>query len=297
MLGTTLDRIRTHVEALADEDGEYLVRCGRTGDRPVPVSGLRFDGRSTARCAARATEQYRSTLRRYDPRLPHYDLIVTQETGGRAEATRRDDTTAKPPRGATLGGTPERRALVEFCHRVAGAVFETLSTGGYGGVESDVMDAYFELAETIGDPNELCLCLLESMAVELHDRPTDEQATILAGAATRLAPTGRAADSLAGALSTLDAHGLIEGYACTPWSVDLDEGERSVAVRLDGYALTPRDGRLPVLPLTLELARHRSERLPRPVGVATTDDSWRLTFRPAEAVERGGLVSAPIREL
>jgi len=37
--------------------------------------------------------------------------------------------------------TLERRNPVEFCHRVAGAVFETLSDEGYDAVETAVMDA------------------------------------------------------------------------------------------------------------------------------------------------------------
>lgn len=302
MIGTTLDGIRTHVEALASDGGSYFVRCGRTGERPVPITGLRFDGRATARSAARAAQQYRSALRRYDPRLPHHDLIVSQEGDGRTEAARRRGATAETPRqppGSALDGTPERRDLVEFCHRVAGAVFETLSADGYDEVESDVMDAYFGLAETTGDPSELCLCLLESMAAELHGRlHVAEQAEVLADAATRLDPTERAADPVAEALSVLDSHGVIEGYARTPWSVDLDAGERSVAVQVGGYALSPRDGRLPVLPLTLELARHRSGRLPRSVAATTIDSGWRLTFRTAEAdeIDRDGRVSVPIRE-
>jgi len=57
MIGTTLVDIRDHIEALAGADGEYYVACGRTGDRPVPISGLRFEGRATAQSAARAAEQ------------------------------------------------------------------------------------------------------------------------------------------------------------------------------------------------------------------------------------------------
>jgi len=45
------------------------LRCGRAGDRPLPAAGNRFPDRATARAAARATEQYRSALRRYDPQV------------------------------------------------------------------------------------------------------------------------------------------------------------------------------------------------------------------------------------
>jgi len=78
MVGTTLVDSRRRIESLASEDGEYYLVCARTGDRPVPVETLRFRDRLLARAAATLTEQYRARLRRYDPRLPVYDLVVCQ---------------------------------------------------------------------------------------------------------------------------------------------------------------------------------------------------------------------------
>lgn len=190
---------------------------------------------------------------------------------------------------------PERRTLIEFCHRIAGAVFETLAEEGYDDVESAAMDVYFELAEAIDDPDQLCLCLLESVAAELdeHLRPTS-QSEILAGAATRLQPVDEMRDAIVGTLSTLDVHGMIESYARSPWSVAPDGGTRSAVVRVDGYVLSSYDGRLPVLPITVELARHRPTHPPRSVEVATVDDGLRFTFSMADTTDRGGLVRAPI---
>jgi hypothetical protein len=37
MVGRTLREIRGELESLADDGGRYYVRCGRTGERPVPV--------------------------------------------------------------------------------------------------------------------------------------------------------------------------------------------------------------------------------------------------------------------
>ena len=74
-----LVELRTRVEALASPTGEYVLRCRRLGDRPVPAAGLRFESRPAARVAARITEQYRAALRRYDPTLPRYDVVVHQE--------------------------------------------------------------------------------------------------------------------------------------------------------------------------------------------------------------------------
>jgi len=78
MTRATLAELRSRVEALASDDGEYYLVCGRTGERPVPVAELRFDDRVAAREAARAAKRYRNALRRYDPRVPRYDLIACQ---------------------------------------------------------------------------------------------------------------------------------------------------------------------------------------------------------------------------
>ncbi len=194
MVGTTLVEIREHIEALASDDGDYYLACARTGERPVPAAGMRFDGRAAARNAAQATEHYRAALRRYDPRLPCYDVIVREDAGPRATTNGTTDRAGDgpPTRGSNAAGRAaetDRRSLVEFCHRVAAAVFESLSDAGHRAVESVVMDAYFELAERVDDPDDLCLCLLESVATELAARlSAAEQADVIARAASLLAP-------------------------------------------------------------------------------------------------------------
>ena len=303
MIGPTLIDIREHIEGLATEDGKYYVVCGRTGDRPVPAAGSRFADRTTARVAARATEQYRSALRRYDPQVPYYDLIVCEEMARDATVTQpRESETNTPQRRLsepviTNSTTPDRRDLVEFCHCVAGAVFETLSEGGYAGVESAVMDAYFELAEAVDDPDELCLCLLESLASELDERlsPAD-QAEVLADAASRLASPTDDTNPLDATLAALEQRGLIESYTRSPYSIDLDGGAGSVVIQIAGYVLSAHDDRLPVLPVTLELCRHQTDHPPQSVRVATVDGGWQLTFALADTGEQTGLVSAPIDE-
>lgn len=79
MIETTLVDLREQIEALSNEGGEFYLICGRTGSQPVPTTGLRFESRPTARAAAWTTKQYRTALRRYDPRLPFHDIIVCQE--------------------------------------------------------------------------------------------------------------------------------------------------------------------------------------------------------------------------
>ncbi|OTF03388.1 hypothetical protein [Halorubrum sp. SD612] len=103
MIGTTLREIADHIESLAAADGEFSLVCARYGDRPVPAAGLRFDSRETARAAARATEQYRDALRRYDPELPFYDVVVRQEFAEpQSRPTGRDD--GSPPAVPEDGG-------------------------------------------------------------------------------------------------------------------------------------------------------------------------------------------------
>lgn len=305
MVGTTLTEIRAHIERLASGDGEYYLRCGRTGERPVPVSGLRFERRATARKAVRAAEQYRTALRRYDPQVPYCDLIVCQRTtpgaagsrpeSGSGERSRPDSRDPTTPAGHAGSGRPERRELVEFCHTAAAAVFETLTDQGYDAVETAVMDAYLEPAETRADPDELCLCLLEGMAGELADRlPSAEQAEVLASAAARL-PSAEATDRpVARALSVLESSGLLGDYTWSPWSMALEEGTRSVVIRLSEYALAPRNGRLPVVPLVLELHRHRRDWFPASLRAVGTDHGWRLTLVLAREADPIGLASAPI---
>lgn len=297
MVGPTLAELREYIEALASEDGRYYVVCGRTGDRPVPVAGHRFSDRNTARAAAQATEQYRAALRRYDPRVPCYDPIVCQKTAGQGTTREGDSATNRTLSAPVLDdATPGTRGdLVDFCHSVAGAVFETLSESGYEGVERAVMDTYFELAESVDSPDEFCLCLLESMASELDDRlsPTD-QATVVTRAATRLGPADSTGDPLAATLSALGGRGLIEWYAHSPWSVSRGPSPESVVVHVDGYPFRPHEGRLPVLPFVLELSRHQPDRLPTAVEATAVTEGWQLVFGFDDAAEQGGVVSAPV---
>jgi hypothetical protein len=301
MIGTTLTELRDRIESLASDAGNYYLVCARTGDRPVPAEHLYFDGRRTARTAARATEQYRETLRRYDPQMPYYDVIVCEDHGtelpDRASPLRAEQSwTLSEPVLDDAGPPAERRTLVEFCHRVAAAVFETLSKAGYDEVETAVMDTYFALAERTGDPNELCLGLLEGMATELATRldPT-EQADILARAGARLPSTGSAEEPVAATFAWLRRCGLLEEYIQSPPTVHAD-GTRSIVVRLSGYALSPQDGHLPVLPVVLDLYRRDLVGEPSDLLVETVDEGWRLTVQFATVAKPGALVSAPIHE-
>lgn len=302
MVGTTLVEIREHIETLATDDGEYRIICGRTGDRPVPVVGSRFDNREIARSAARAAKQYRRTLRKYDPQVPQYDLIVCQDTEPITRCQQQPDHLERPhqqtlstPVLQNSESVSQRRDRVEFCHRATGAVFETLSEMGYGDIEQAIMNMYFDLTETVSDPDKLCLCLLRSMAVEIDTQldPTD-QLDILTGAATRLESTDKTKKPLITTFETLRTNALISGFTHSPWSIAREDGLCVIVIRMSGYALSALDDRLPVLPIVLEFYRHDSIHRPVSLRAIDHDTSWQIQFTLANWDVSTGLVCAPI---
>lgn len=305
MIGRTLGDIRQYIESLASEGGTYHLVCGRTGDQPVPAADLYFASRPTARAAARATEQYRETLRRYDPQVFYHDIIVCQEVGIDSQVKRSRDRLAVATSGmydwilsdpAINMSAPDRAELVEFCHRVVASVFETLSDHGHGAVESAIMDSYVDLAERLSKPDGLCLCLLERMAVELDQRLSpDEQATVLRDAAGRLPQVDPSDRPVSAALTLLEAHGLLGGYERSSGADELDGDTRSVVVQLSRYALAPQHDRLPILPLVLELYRHQPDCTPSSIDVVAVEEGWQLTIDQTDETASSGLVSPPIR--
>ncbi|MFC7131297.1 DUF7551 domain-containing protein [Haloferax chudinovii] len=320
MVGTTLTQIRTHIESLASDDGSYELVCGRTGERPVPVDGLRFEDRATAEAAAREARKYRSALRRYDPKVPYYDLIVSErEAQSRFSGA---STTASAEGWATAGATPglpkppcelglgpdadggaecadggDRAERVEFCHRVAAAVFEALVEADHRAVETAVMDAYFDLAETMSSADDLCLRLLESMATALHVHlASAEQADVLERAASHLAPRPDSAGALEATLVEMERLGLVESYSCSPWRPGPDAGTRSAELTLEGYALSAREGRLPVLPVVVELYRRASSWNPVSLHVTPVEGGWHATLSVSSESNAVGLASVPVHE-
>lgn len=288
----SLPDLHDRIEELASETGEYYLVCGRYGDRPVPAADYRFESRSAARRAVRVTEQYRRTLREYDPEVPHYDIVVSQTPGSRSAES-------ESVEGLSLDDlSTDRSPLVEFCHRTAAAVFETLAAGEYADAEAAVMDTYFDAAETGWRIDDLCRCLLETMATELAARlSVEEQATVLREAASRLDEnTGVDADDapVEATFGYLREHGVLTDFARSPLAIDLDDGSRSAVIRLSDYALSPRDGQLPTLPIAVALAQYHPGWLP--VGVRgdadAADDEWLLELSPSQPAD--GVASVPI---
>jgi len=302
MVGLTLVEMRERIESLASDDGDFSLLCGRTGERPFPVAGKRFDGRAAARAAATVAEQYRAALRRYDLQLPYHDLIVREETGtvgrsaGSATASGGHDWTLTDP-AITQDAAPPAAPLVEFCHDVAAAVFETLSAGGHATVETAIMDDYLALAETVADPDRLCLCLVESTAGALDATlEPDEQTAVLAGAAERLAPADGGGPPVRATFARLQRLGLIGEYSQSPTAMDRAGRRRAVDVTLRDYALSPRDGRLPTLPVVVDLHRRSLRWPPAQIRAVAAADGWRLTIVLAAAGESTGLASVPVRD-
>ncbi|CQH64207.1 uncharacterized protein HHUB_4317 (plasmid) [Halobacterium hubeiense] len=292
MVGRTLTELRARIERLAADDGPYEVVCGRTAERIVPVDGHRFPDREAAANAAEIAEQYRATLRRYDPRVPCYDPVVCEAPAlERSPAPSASKDWAFPP---TATHSEASSGRIEFCHRVAGALFEALSNHGHDDVERTVMDAYFDAAETTPSRDRLCSRLLEQMAAELDARLSDaEQAAVLADATTHLPDESTADPSLATAFDRLAANDLIGEYALSPWRVDFDDDERRCRVSVTDYALAPVETHLPTLPITVTMLRHHSGRSLTVAEVTRVgDDTFELTL--AAAAEPAGLTTAPI---
>ncbi|EFW91418.1 hypothetical protein ZOD2009_14966 [Haladaptatus paucihalophilus DX253] len=302
MVGNTLHDIRRHVESLATDGGTYRIVCGRTGTSPVPIAGQRFESRDTAQTALRFAEQYRAALRRYDPHLPYHDLIVCETPRGSDAA--RD---ATPPfqrptlqRSArSVGGdsVTDHQPLIDFCHDVTGALFETLATEGFAAVERAVMDVYLDAAESISDRDEFCLILLESMVEELTDRlSADEQARVLASAAARLPPTVDDGATIETVLEYLVSVSIVSDYRLT--SMDDAVSPRAWLVRLSEYALQGDERYLPTLPLAIELRRIYPESVSIEWARSVDADDWELCLSVRSPTESDGtgLLRAAVRD-
>ena len=282
MVGETLSKIRARIERLASPSGSYRVICGRTGVCPVPVAGKRFPDRETAETAAEAAVDYRAVLRRWDPRAPCYDFIACEEP-----ATDAPRTVVSP----APTGTAE--SLPGFCHDVAAAVFEALSTEGYADIESSIMDVYCESADAIDDPDELCLHLLRTLSFEVGARLSGpEQATVLRSAAAELGATGatdRPLDATFRRLQRLDLVGRYDIEARPEPVV----GRQSWTVTVAEYALAGRAASLPTLPIGVDLLCRLPRAEPSLSDVRHLDDDrWRFELVVTEDGSASGLVRA-----
>ncbi|MGQ3412733.1 DUF7551 domain-containing protein [Natrinema sp. LN54] len=303
MVGTTLREIRHHIEQLASDDGSYYVVCARSGERPVPVAGQRFATRTDAADAARATEQYRAALRRYDPQLPYYDPVACQERPADADGdadTKTDEAThgsaragpktqAQPSSSGTQGSRDD--PLISFCHDVSGAVFESLSVREHEDAERAIMETYMAAAEATIDRNTLCLVLLEAMASELEAHlSATERTEVLQAAAANLSPVEPADDPVDESLAFLDSLSLVREYGVTRDSADATGDIWTVSLR--GYVIECGEQRFPTLPIGIDILR-RSATTTAALGVtdvtALGDGDWQFVLT-SDTEATGGLV-------
>ena len=283
MVGSTLRKIRYRIETLSSPDGRYRVVCGRTGTSPVPVIGQRFPDRAAAEEAAETAATYRSVLRRWDPRAPWYDFITCEVSPSSASGPARADA-----RASTSGGS----TLTAFCHDAAAAVFQTLSARGHGGVERAIVDAYCERADEVADPDDLCVHLLGTLAHEIDARlaPAERRA-LVRDAASHLGAVDAEPAPLDAAFRRLQTVELVDEYTVRQTGDD----ERSWTVTVGQYALSDRDGRLPTLPIGLDLCRRLSGPGPSLSGVDRLDaHTWRFDVTAAGHGPEPGLVGAPV---
>jgi len=99
----TLRRTRERIETVAVADGNYGVACKDSGYSPAPVTDATFDTFEAAELACLSARAYRSALRRLDPSLPAYDLVVCAAEDGAVEQV----SVRKQTRGRRANGLPE----------------------------------------------------------------------------------------------------------------------------------------------------------------------------------------------
>ncbi|UPV74066.1 hypothetical protein M0R89_16190 [Halorussus limi] len=300
MVGGTLRDLRERIADRHDDDGRYYVSCARTGERPVPVAGKRFAGRETAAAAAELAAEYRAELRRYDPRLPHYDLVVSEEPG--------PDGPVDP--APVVEESLDALSASDFCHDVAAAVFEALSELGETAVERAVLEAYLHSAESVTTPDELCLVLLSTAASELDDRlAPDRQGEVLRAAADRLgersgpdAPADRA-DPVDATLARFDGLSLVGDYAVVRHgerertaNADGSAAGRSWTVTVEEYAFDSADDGVPTLPFAVELLRWLPDATIAVSDLrATGEAGWQFVVSADAASARAVSLAAPER--
>jgi 2-dehydropantoate 2-reductase len=78
-------------------------------------------------------------------------IVCEQSDRVRSPTDQQYPTDACGPTPETAPGIrSDEGSLVDFCHTVAGVVFETVADSAHTGVQSEIMDRYLDLAETVG---------------------------------------------------------------------------------------------------------------------------------------------------
>ncbi|KTG14804.1 DUF7551 domain-containing protein [Haloferax profundi] len=289
MVGGTLRDIRAEIRSLSCPDGDFEVLCGRSGTAPAAVSGLSFPNRHAAGEAAELASEYRSVLRRYDPAAPYYDPLV-QESSSQI-----------PPLAVDAGDRQTR--FTSFCHDVAGAMFESLSESGHREVESAAMETYLTLAEVVDGEDDYCLTMVWSLMSEMDVRLSADEQTAVVEQAASLFASERTPNPVGATLRNLESVGFLDGYTVRPLASDENEADTADAearrweLTFGDYALAERTGRIPTLPLAVDLLKRTPARCVAFIdGEALSDARWRLRLQISPATPSDGLVSVDVAE-
>ncbi|MDX1745856.1 MAG: hypothetical protein R3324_07965, partial [Halobacteriales archaeon] len=257
-IGSRLGQLSARIGELTSQSGLFYVVCARTSVRPAPVAAQRFGTRRLAEEAAVCATNYRAVLRELDQSLPVYDLVANEATTGAHWL----DTTpehAQSVQSSRREWEPvpdsDYDARIDFCHALAGVVFEALSTAGYRGVDRECRATM----DRVAGADERCLTLLAALDAQLDDLAANARATVLRTAAGRLARSSAYGDPIEATLERLQSVDLLETYEIGRRGPEATGTTRSVEATLTGYALGANDGTAPRLPITVDLLRRRPD--------------------------------------
>lgn len=93
---------RERIESVAVAEGDFGVACKGTGCSPAPVTDTTFETFEAAELACLSARAYRRALRRLDPSLPEYDLVVCSADDGAVEQV----SVRKQTQGCRANGLP-----------------------------------------------------------------------------------------------------------------------------------------------------------------------------------------------
>ena len=175
------------------------------------------------------------------------------------------------------------------------------------------METYLTLAEVVSDEHDFCLTMLWSIMSEMDVRLSVPEQTTVVETAAELSATAPTSNPVEETLRTLESASFIEGYSLrsvteesetansrdTECTDEASESESDAAresasweLTFGDYALAERTGRLPTLPIAIDLLRRTPSQSVRFFdGEALSDSRWRLRLQTGEHCESAGLVS------
>lgn len=214
--------------------------------------------------------------------------IPEAEGGAGASDTTAPSTPAEPDAGA-----PTATSAIDFCHTVAGVVFESIADSTHTALQDAIMDRYLASAEEVDEPNDLCVRLLQSIADELTARlDADEVAEVLRGAGGRMPGADlEDTDPVERVLADLESIGMVGSYSVSAPTVDIDAETREWEIELRRCTLAD-DDRVVTVPVVVAIFRRASVRSLSVKPVESGDSgTWRLAVTANRPGGSSGLTS------